>query len=84
MAAPNYTEQLTRAYTFYQGLPVCDAYRVLADDHIRTVFWGYDEHIPGDAVKRYPFLKQIAQFEETVLFEVIPWDDAACKKSVTS
>ena len=70
IVSPSYDEQMQKAYTFYQGLPICAAYHVVHDAGVRTVFFGFDEHIPGTAVTTYPFLTLWKTFGETSLYTV--------------
>jgi hypothetical protein len=80
MATPDYSGQLTRAYTFYRGLPDCDAFAILKNRTVRTVFYGFDEKLAGDAVFRYPFLSKSGEYGGTYLFVVNSSAPTGCAK----
>lgn len=75
---PDYNQKMGSAYRFYSGLPVCDAYKIITDEKVAAVFYGYDEEQRGDAIFNYPFLKERSKNGNTIIFAVIPWDNTGC------
>jgi hypothetical protein len=66
----NLSHKMDQTWAFYNGIPVCDAFRFLKGNNITAVFDGFDEKNTGNAVLRYPFLTLAKTFGVTDVFSV--------------
>ncbi|OGG08895.1 hypothetical protein A2154_03840 [Candidatus Gottesmanbacteria bacterium RBG_16_43_7] len=76
----NIDEKMGKAWRFYRGeLSDCEAYRLLKDNRIKSIFYGYDERNIGEGVKSYSFVLPWKDYSEVAVYRFIDAKPVECE-----